>query len=386
MDREPVRQTNECHRCGASTDVEPILPLWDGHAYCEACLKAHSQTLYSAAKSGLELEETMPFSPWTAFGQSFLFYWLSTNLTFGGLMFWFAFRRAGWEGAVEALLAMQVFFAPMCLLYSVAQALGYRLGRPRVFVNNGHLTIRLGNQRSEYASLSKVEWYLGPSWHTTFGGKKLYPNASALLLVFPGDEYQEYRASVGFTEESRKRWIDFLTFIDLPRRTAWEHRFAWKWVANVAGAAMLFLGPAAWFLGMKSAKPVFTFLFHDPDLAARVLVTIAMFGAFYIFLYVAALWPWNAHPRGPSRKPHDEQQKQHRAVRWGFFLVFGAYTSIYALTANGADWVSRIVAMLFLWTIFGIACDLLARKIATTEPIRRIDDESASGALNGDSL
>ena len=386
MNRETNMQSQECHRCHIRADTAKILPLWDGHSYCEACLKDYSRALHAAAFSGVELKETMPFNWWAVLGHSFLFFWLSATLTFGNLLFWFAFRKGGWGEAFETVAVAQLFFVPFCVLYGLANTWGCNLGRPTVSVSNGRITIRLGKWRTEYVDLSKVDWFLGSCWQTYFGGQRLYPRAPALLLAFSSDRHQEYRASVGFTEESRQLWIDFLTFINLPRRTAYEHRFAGKWVANVVGVIMLFLGPFAWIRLVQTCQSVFNVLFHDPKLGQNIIVSLCVFGAILAFFYVAALWPWNAHPRGPLRRKCDGQNKQLRALRWGFMSTFGGLTALLTLANNGADWISRIVALLFLWAILGFGCEFLVQRMATTEPIRRIDDELASGVRNGDSL
>lgn len=275
---------------------------------------------------------------------------------------------------------------PLVLVFTAAHAWGYHMTRPHIALSDGQLLVRLGNTRSIHTKLADVEWFQGRTSQSYYGGKTIYPSEPAVLFVLPNDTDQEYRASVGFTPESRELWTEFLEFIGLPRRTAYERRFAGKWIANVSGGLMLILGPLALGFSVRPCIELLRTLIGRGKLPELLSFQLFVPGAILLIIYVSVLWPWNGHPRGPSSRPPSEQQDRMRKNRWGLVFSCCGVIGLPMLCWRGVPIFDRLVAMTFLAIFSWTASSLIAKREATTEPIRQIDDEPASGTVKVDSL
>jgi hypothetical protein len=98
-------------------------------------------------------------------------------------------------------------------------------------VRDGVVDVWFGDTAFERRHFSTLKWYRGT---LLFSGYSSSPIWRTVYLVLPGSNEQshdddsmqrgrlrEFAVPVGFSAESRERWIAFLTLAGIPRRTLW---------------------------------------------------------------------------------------------------------------------------------------------------------------------
>lgn len=318
-DHPAIHQAGRCACCNVEIADSTQVHLWDGRDYCRRCVAEIGDELPDAGKLPRSLTETIPFTGWTVCRRQFLMLWLVTNALFGSIAV-----AAGWQdgGVMKALLCLgiiQLLFVPVIAVFAWAAAAGFTSQRSTVIVENGELTVRLGIVKSIKCKLRECEWFLGSSSKTNLYEKSSVPGGDALLIALPmKEEFGELTASVGFTEQTRRLWMAFLTLAGVPRRTEYENRARGTILINVCGGILAVLGPVACFFAVKPVRAALMSLTGDMAIAEMLSFQLFIPGCIFALIYVLSFWPWSARKKVRSNLSAKEVKAAGRKMMWGF--------------------------------------------------------------------
>jgi hypothetical protein len=306
-----------------------VIQLWDGRSYDRESLEQFSPSLAAYAAEHAELTETMPHAAWQI-GRKFGVVGATAGTAlFGTAFVWAGINQNGAEGAMVGFLISQLLVLPISLVYAASYAYTFHISRPSVTAVNGKLVVRLGSMRVEQFPLRDCEWYAGKLKEMNFLEKIMLPADDAVILVVPGADHEgdERRLAVGYTNEMREVWHDFLDAAGLPRLTAREHRpIGRRMLSTASGAALLLVAfPGSMWLG-KNLEALIRRLGGRADLAEAMGMMCFLPGWFYLLGYVCCLWPWKGLHRIASTRTVEERRKitRYYAFRWSLVGVFFA--------------------------------------------------------------
>lgn len=213
-----------CSRCSSDYPPELTMTLWDGQAYCEACVYSFSPKLAEYARSHPRLEETAPWDFnavwWRAIRMELFVFAL-----FGSMLGWLGYADQGFAGLAGGLAVTAV----ICLFQGGIQMPTFvwhtKRCLPTLIVENGQVTTYRGGERRRWCSgvvpLRDVRWRIGTSRQDSMLRGTLVPRQPVVILQWTWRLYGlplvRVRLACGWTEGMRDVWVDFLEFAGVPK-------------------------------------------------------------------------------------------------------------------------------------------------------------------------
>jgi hypothetical protein len=227
-----------CRKCSRHGEGTTLIPLWDGHGYCQACLDAAHPRLAELARTNESLVEVLPFSLARSIGAGIsLTTILATMIVGGGLammaivtLFVILTRdnqlaannplpEDGIPFAVRMLMGAFMMFGivwPFFATVAFPMTLGMHWWQlPRtVSVRDGKLKIQPPGDR--YYELADVRWAETTSRFDALLSTVWPRRAGIVLFPHRGDEENKYRTVkvgyiVGLAPDMFSVWKAFLT-------------------------------------------------------------------------------------------------------------------------------------------------------------------------------
>lgn len=282
---EPIRQSEPV--------TSPTIHLWDGKDYDSAALRSVYPDLLAHAERHATLREACPVSARRVVRRAIVIYSSLSILMLAPVTAGIGWASAGWYGVLlglAVLIAISVFVTAVC---AWSEFHTFRRSRPiSVAVRAGRLWVFAADKAARCWRLDHIEWYVGPLSDSTFHGT--LPPDSVIVLCndrepWLGDE----RLGVGYTEQTRAVWHQFLSLTGLLRRTAWERRWTLRRVADsVVGYVLLWAILSIGFLAYRCAVselPRWGLVGGEEQIAAVPLPFLSVF----FLVYHVLVWPWH---------------------------------------------------------------------------------------------
>ena len=224
---------SKCSNCKQEIIGGDSVRLWDAKTYCVACITKQSHHLLQICDEP-QLAEVTPHSAWKLSVNMFFF------LTFG--VFCFATVVSVPLALIgKFLLAAQGFGVifligtPVILLFTVGAGLAFAFVRPKTYVWNGKLIVRLG-AKMIVAPLAECTWAKGRASELTVLPYGFLFRGPAIIIDLPKQPGpQGNRLTVGLTPATFKAWESFLSLAAIPpisEKKTWWHDLLGKKTSN----------------------------------------------------------------------------------------------------------------------------------------------------------
>ena len=355
------------------------IELWDGHFYSIDELESHCPELLSHARAHPILEEEAPYSVLRVSLRQFLIAGGAMNLVFGTIAFLAGWQQGGLLEALQYLMAINLLFMPIAIVFVGAAAYALATQRPIMSIAKGEGLLRSGKVASRRIPLNECEWFHGTATYNTIGNTPI-PGGKVILLVMPrkkGDDNENFVA-VGYTEEMRRVWADFLSLTGIPHRTAWEKKRHWttRFAHVIGGLLAIVAGCVVWVYALALIGDLVAARFGGAQFVEALRMIFTVFGCITIALYVATLWPWRALPRVEAQRSSEELQEHRRSLFVRLLLVLMMMpTSIVLISMKGA-WGPRLAIFAAVSLVATLIAADLSRRMAYFEWAKQTEEIS----------
>lgn len=216
----------QCRRCGCAIREYDAVHLWDGCNYCERCVESQLPGLADYARQHDVLCDQPPKEALdTARGTVRMGVILAivASLPFAVA----GFQNANWQGAVGGIVIAIALALIVTCIKGPVHAQRAQLFAPTVRMHNGLLTIERRVTRAGGAvqvPFADIRWREGKASADSELRKTTISNCQLVLLecVFGPKWFRlSERVACGWSQESRRRWIAFLTLAGAPRASKW---------------------------------------------------------------------------------------------------------------------------------------------------------------------
>jgi hypothetical protein len=309
---KPDRESAVESSGGAAGD---LVRLWDGRDYDRRWLAVEYPELLAYADGHATLRETCPISAKAVAKAAFV----------GGLVGMNAIlilpttigvaALGDWTTALGAFAVLNGICLLVTLFFTAAHYAGFRRRQLRVAVRSGHVWIYQTNSLTHRSRIDEIEWYFGRFSESSIFEKMWLPRVPVIVLASPhpfnptGDE----TLGVGYSEEARTVWQQFLTVAGRTRRTAWEPR-PWTW----RRAAQFFIGlgliPAILATGavaLMQIKQLLLVMGVQKNLAVLAVMPLLFLTALLLLAHLGH-WSWKGLKRVPGPLAPEELRRARR--------------------------------------------------------------------------